>query len=110
MVSEHTCRNKFSNNLLSYMFGMKYTLMYLVAIASGFVAQVGVDAHPFRPVEGHSLLYIGGNTVAFDMSAGVLLLALLAICMVWSENYGSREDDDQGDSKGSLREAVYVSG
>eukprot|EP00435_Cladocopium_sp_Y103_P064768 s485_g26.t1 len=113
MVSEHTVRNKFSSNLLSYMFGMKFTLMYLVAIMSGFMAQIGVDSSPFQPVQGYPVLYMGGNTVAFDMSAGVLLVALFVVCTVWSENYGvddssdpEAETSEEGtSSKGGLVEA-----
>lgn len=114
MVSEHTVRNKFSSNLLSYMFGMKFTLMYLVAIMSGFMAQIGVDSFPFEPVQGYPVLYMGGNTVAFDMSAGVLLVALLVVCSVWSENYGASDSDpeaetsEEGASKGGLVEAWNV--
>lgn len=94
MVSEHTCRNKFPNGLLSYMFGMKFTLMYLVAITSGFMAQVGVDALPFHAI-GNGTLYVGGNTVAFDMSAGVLAFALLMVTVIWDENYGSSPTDEE---------------
>ncbi|CAJ1403560.1 unnamed protein product [Effrenium voratum] len=101
MVSEHTVRNKFSSSLLSYMFGMKFTIMYLVAIASGFVAQGGVDSTSFAPVSENSTLYFGGNLVPFDMSACVLVFALLIITLVWEENYGDDAPDAEAQTAGS---------
>eukprot|EP00913_Durusdinium_trenchii_P024744 g23225.t1 len=105
MVSEHTCKHQFSSGLLSYMFGMKFTIMYLVAIVSGLVAQVGVDSIPFSPVDG-SILYYGGNVVAFDMSAAVLVIAMVVISTVWDENYGTPlEEAAESEGVRSLKEA-----
>lgn len=105
MVSEHTCKHQFSSGLLSYMFGMKFTIMYLVAIVSGLVAQVGVDSIPFSPVDG-SILYYGGNVVAFDMSAAVLVIAMVVISTVWDENYGTPlEEAAESEGESSLKEA-----
>ena len=68
-----------------------------MAITSGFLAQLGVSAFPFAHSGG---LHTGGNLVAFDMSAIVLMLALLVISLAWGENYGSELGGDA-----SLREA-----
>jgi len=100
MVSEHTVRNKFSSALLNYMFGMKFTIMYLVAITSGFCAQFAVDATSFGPIQEGSALYSGGNIVPFDLSACVLVFALFVIGLVWEENYGLSDAPDSRSSEG----------
>ncbi|CAJ1377865.1 unnamed protein product [Effrenium voratum] len=88
MVSEHTVRNQFCSSLLPSMFGMKFSLMYLVAVISGFIAQCGADSSSFAPVRENSLLHVGGNLVPFDMAACVLVVALAIITIFWEENFG----------------------
>ena len=67
---------------------MKFSLMYLVAICSGFVAQCGADSARFAPLSEDSLFHLGGNLVPFDMAACVLVVALVIISMLWEENFG----------------------
>ena len=62
-----------------------------MAITSGFLAQAGVSAFPFVS---SGLLHTGGNIIAFDMSALVLMVALAVICLAWEDNYGTSEEGD----------------
>lgn len=89
MVSEHLGRHGFSSGLLSYMFGLMYTLMYLVAIVSGVLAQWVADGFVFRPVSSGSLFYVGGTIAPFDLASGCLMVGGVLIAGTWGENYGS---------------------
>lgn len=105
MVSEHVGRHSFSGGLLSYMFGLMYTLMYVVAIASGLLAQYVADAFQFRPVYPDSVVYIGGTIGPFDLSIVCLLVGGALIAFLWQENYG-----DISARQGSPESAVQVLG
>lgn len=104
MVSEHMNRHKFSDSLLSYMFGFKFQLMYFVAILSGVVAEFGADRYKFSPIAKDSMVYLGGNCVPFDMAVVLLCLALPLIGMFWEENYGAAKDSTRTTTE-NLREA-----
>eukprot|EP00760_Papus_ankaliazontas_P013855 PhM_4_TR15910/c0_g1_i1/m.21299 len=75
MVSEHNARG-FDPDLVGSTFSWMITGNGFVAIASGLVAQVAVDAvqHPVAP---------------FDVAIGVLVLSTVAVWFSWSENYGN---------------------
>lgn len=92
MVSEHTVRYKFSGQMLNYLFGLKFTLMYAVAIISGLIAQIGADNYTFGPISQGSIFYTGGSCVPFDMSIGFLLVGGLLISLLWTENYGEQRE------------------
>lgn len=92
MVAEHRIR-KFSEGLLRYSFGLMFFVQYLAAIASGILAQAAADAVPLTSVSG---LSYGGYTAPFDLSAILLVLALPAIALLWSENYGDQEAPTHG--------------
>eukprot|EP00933_Yihiella_yeosuensis_P060948 TRINITY_DN63757_c0_g1_i1.p1 TRINITY_DN63757_c0_g1~~TRINITY_DN63757_c0_g1_i1.p1 ORF type:complete len:482 (+),score=86.84 TRINITY_DN63757_c0_g1_i1:135-1580(+) len=97
MVSEHTVRHKFSGELLSYLFGLKYTLMYCVAIVAGLVAQAGADTCAFEPIAKDSIIYSGGSLVPFDLSILCLIAGGALITTCFQENYGNKES---GNSQG----------
>jgi len=88
MVSEHQNRHKFSSGLLSYMFGMMFTLMYLIAIASGILGQFLADAAPLQPVAPKSMIYFGGALGPFDFAIFCLFVGAVLIVVLWEENYG----------------------
>merc|ERR1719487_2765353 len=60
LVSEHCKRHQFSGGLLSYMFGLMFTQMYCVAIATGLAAQFVADTFVFTPSAPGSNIYMGG--------------------------------------------------
>lgn len=98
MVSEHLQRHKFSSGLLSYMFGLMFTFMYFVAIASGLAAQFVADAIPFEPISKGSIIYSGGYCAPFDLAIVCLVVGAGLIMALWEENYGS----DSGQETGSV--------
>merc|ERR1719291_1301247 len=83
MVSEHVGRKKFSTGLLSYMFGMMYSTMYLVAIVSGFVAGVVAEGFRLRPLWEGSIVHVGGDCGPFDLAAVCLLAGLGDTCTLF---------------------------
>mmetsp|Transcript_30304 Transcript_30304/g.55144 ORF Transcript_30304/g.55144 Transcript_30304/m.55144 type:complete len:475 (-) Transcript_30304:79-1503(-) len=89
MVSEHCSRHQFSNGLLSYMFGLMFTVMYGVAIVSGLVAQGVADSVKFGPIYEGSMMYAGGYCGPFDLSIGCLLVGLVLMMVLWEENHGA---------------------
>jgi len=92
MVSEHKVRHGFSGQLLSHLFGVKFEIMYSVAIASGLLAEFGAEMLKFQPHTEGSLIYMGGAIAPFDMAIGFLALGCLLIGVIWEENYGSRSE------------------
>eukprot|EP00931_Biecheleriopsis_adriatica_P033739 TRINITY_DN19563_c0_g2_i1.p1 TRINITY_DN19563_c0_g2~~TRINITY_DN19563_c0_g2_i1.p1 ORF type:complete len:567 (+),score=70.61 TRINITY_DN19563_c0_g2_i1:69-1769(+) len=107
MVSEHTCRHGFSSDLLTFMFGWKFTISYIVAIASGLVAQLSVNLFHFQHVADGSVLHAGGILMPFDVATGILVFALRRIT-TWDENYGESGADEAGDPKESTVKAKDV--
>jgi len=91
MVSEHLQRNNFSGGLLSYMFGLMFTVMYCVAIASGLAGQAVADAFPFVPISEGSVIYVGGKCGPFDLAIACLFVGMALIAAFFDENYGSDE-------------------
>lgn len=88
MVAEHR-RRGFSEALLRHMFGLMFFVQYLAAIAAGLVAQVAANAHPLSKIgEGFGSLHFGGYTAPFDLAICLLLVAVPAILLTWTENYG----------------------
>lgn len=102
MVSEHTVRRRFSSGLLSYMFGLMFTVMYAVAIVTGILAQVAADSMPLRPITPMSNFHVGGNCTPFDLSIVCLLIGGTMIALLWDENYGDSGMD--GDARSSAQE------
>jgi len=102
MVSEHLGRNKFSGGLLSYLFGMMFTLMYCVAIFSGLAAQYVADAFPFAPISAGSAIHSGGFCGPFDLAILCNIAGLALIMATWEENYGTT-DSSGADSTGLLK-------
>jgi len=99
MVSEHVGRRKFSTGLLSYMFGLMYTTMYLVAIVSGFVGGVVAEGFRLRPLWEGSIVHVGGDCGPFDLAQICLIAGAVVISLTWEENYG---DDDSGQNGSML--------
>mmetsp|Transcript_130550 Transcript_130550/g.279062 ORF Transcript_130550/g.279062 Transcript_130550/m.279062 type:complete len:497 (-) Transcript_130550:94-1584(-) len=93
MVCEHTQTHRFSRGLLSYMFGMKFTLMYAIAIATGLVAQGVADTFPFEPISQGSIIHMGGYCGPFDAAIVCLIVGFSLVGIFWKENYGSRTED-----------------
>ena len=83
--------SKNKNSRLSYIFGLKFFAMYFVAVVSGMVAQLAVDSMPLRSIRAgasHGSMYVGGYTLPYDMSAGLLCVGFGLIAVLWKENYG----------------------
>lgn len=98
LVSEHICRYRFSNGLLSHMFGLMYSVMYGVAICSGLLAQLVADAVPMRPYPTtDSLFHVGGLCSPFDLAICCLVVGMIAIMSLWKENHGASVNDFSGD-------------
>ena len=78
MVAQHTNQN-FDPSLLASTFSRMYIGNGLVAIASGWLAQVAADwaQHPVAP---------------FDVASVLLLLGSVGIATMWGENYGQRDN------------------
>jgi MFS family permease len=100
LVAEHCQRFKFSQGLLSYMFGMMFTAMYCVAIFAGLAAQYVADSFTFHPISKGSVFYVGGYCGPFDMSIACLLGGMALILGLWKENYG--DGDSEGDDSSML--------
>lgn len=96
LVSEHCSRHQFSGGLLSYMFGLMFTLMYAVAIVSGLAAQFVADSFPFVPYSEGSAFHVGGYCGPFDLAILCLIIGMVLIFTLWEENFGSEESSDQG--------------
>lgn len=88
MISEHTRRHGFSDGLLSYMFGLMYTLMYVVAMLSGFAAQAVANVGNLRPAWEGSTFHVGGALSPFDLAVVMLICGGSYIHIYWEENYG----------------------
>lgn len=108
MVSEHTVRHGFSQELLSYLFGIKFTLMYCVAIIAGILAQAGADNFNFQAFSKDSIFYVGGALIPFDMSIAFLTAGLVLIGVIWDENYGDGKQASLGETLNSIQEAAQL--
>jgi len=108
MVSEHTVRHAFSQDLLSYLFGIKFNVMYCVAILAGLLAQAGADMFSFQSYSKGSMFHTGGATVPFDISIVFLSVGLVLISLIWEENYGSRERETSVNTFDSMKEAARL--
>mmetsp|Transcript_102511 Transcript_102511/g.289527 ORF Transcript_102511/g.289527 Transcript_102511/m.289527 type:complete len:486 (-) Transcript_102511:131-1588(-) len=108
MVSEHLQRNQSSSGLLTYMFGMMYMVMYMVAICTGFVSQYVADAMPFAPITDGSMIYMGGKLGPFDFAIVLLIIGAVAMAYFWDENYGSRLGTREKDLLTSLKDVLRL--
>lgn len=88
MVAESTLR-RYSSGLLSYLFGWMFIVMYGVAILAGLVAQYCADSFAFLPISEGSSIYTGGVLAPFDLSILCLMIGLVMISVMWTENYGN---------------------
>jgi len=107
MVSEHTQRHRFSGGLLGYMFGLMFTCMYIVAIASGLIGQLVADTWTFAPISEGSVIYSGGYCCPFDCAILCLIVGMGLITATWEENYGGGDD---GSDKSSLTDNLKNAG
>lgn len=78
MVAEHR-RRGFSDESLQYTFSVMSWGNGAMAIVAGFVAQ-------------WSYHHLDGDIGPFKLAVALSLICLLMILMLWSENYGARED------------------
>jgi len=103
MISEHQTRHKFSSGLLSYMFGLMFTLMYLVAILSGVVGEFVAGAAQLQPVSPNSMIHVGGALGPFDLAIFCLIVGAVLIMFLWEENYGCKAPGhDSRQAEGSM--------
>jgi len=104
MVSEHQTRHRFSSGLLSYMFGLMFTVMYLVAIICGVLGEFLADAAPLKPVAPNSMIYFGGALGPFDFAILCVFIGVVLIIFLWEENYGCEalEHDSQRSEKSMI--------
>merc|ERR1712038_1838783 len=65
---------------------MMFSLMYLVAIASGIVGQFVADTWTFGPVSEGSSFYMGGFCSPFDVAIACLIVGVVLIALLWDEN------------------------
>jgi len=105
LVSEHCSRNRFSDGLLSYMFGLMFTSMYCVAIIAGLAAQAVADGFAFGPISEGSMIHVGGYTGPFDLAILCLVVGMVLIACLWTENYGTASGDDTSSMLDNFREA-----
>lgn len=108
LVSEHTIRHNFSPGLLSYMFGLMFSVMYFIAIVSGLVAQAAADAVKFAPISEGSWIYTGGYCSPFDLSALCLVAGFIMIAFLWEENYGNEDSDSTAGTIQNVKEATSL--
>jgi len=91
LVAEHH-RRGLAQEELQQLLSRQYFLNGLMGCTMGVVAQLVVDSLPLQPVPDAlagpfaGVLYYGGETLSFDMSALCLLLAAFLVCLLWSEN------------------------
>jgi len=104
MVSEHLQRHEFSGGLLGYMFGLMFTIMYLVAIGSGLAGQLVADTWKFAPIAEGSAIYTGGYLCPFDLAIGCLIIGGILITAMWDENYGHQ--GNVGDTTSALADNI----
>merc|ERR1719447_2582107 len=71
---------------------MMFTVMYLVAIASGMLGQAVAGLGALHPIAENSMIYIGGPSAPFDVAILCLTFGLGLIGMNWEENYGDTSD------------------
>eukprot|EP00928_Gymnodinium_smaydae_P036512 TRINITY_DN25510_c0_g1_i1.p1 TRINITY_DN25510_c0_g1~~TRINITY_DN25510_c0_g1_i1.p1 ORF type:complete len:262 (-),score=30.59 TRINITY_DN25510_c0_g1_i1:234-1019(-) len=88
MVAEHN-RRGYSAGLLGHMFGLMFTVMYIVAIACGFISQIAADSMKLSSLSNASMIHYGGDLMPFDLSIACLLVGGWLIAVSWDENYGS---------------------
>jgi len=107
LVSEHSVRHGFPGELLGHSFALMFSVSYLVAVACGFVAQLGVDLWPVG--ESIGLFHYGGWCIPFDLSMLCQIIGGIYIALNWDENYGEQNDGSSAGSPwtaGSLRSAL----
>jgi hypothetical protein len=81
------------------MFGLMFTSMYGVAIISGLIAQSAADTFAFHPISEGSMIYVGGYCAPFDCAIFCLLVGMVLISTLWTENFG---DEEGGVSTGAF--------
>eukprot|EP00928_Gymnodinium_smaydae_P037819 TRINITY_DN26209_c0_g1_i1.p1 TRINITY_DN26209_c0_g1~~TRINITY_DN26209_c0_g1_i1.p1 ORF type:complete len:434 (+),score=90.29 TRINITY_DN26209_c0_g1_i1:108-1409(+) len=91
MVAEHN-KQGYSRGLLGHMFGLMFTVMYIVAILCGFLAQLAADSVKLEPIKPDSMVYAGGDLMPFDLSILFLIIGAAFIAVQWEENYGAGTD------------------
>lgn len=107
LVSEHFVRHGFSGELLGHSFALMFSISYLVAVACGFVAQLGVDLWPVG--ESIGMLHYGGWCIPFELSMLCQLIGGVYIALNWDENYGEQSDGSSKDlplTAGGLKTAL----
>ena len=91
LVAEHH-RRQLSDPELKQLLSRQYFLNGFMGCSMGLVAQMIVDSMPLQPVPDAlagpfaGIVYYGGETLSFDLSALCLFLASLLVCALWSEN------------------------
>merc|ERR1719215_688627 len=79
--------------LLTHMFGLMFTEMYLIAILAGFIGHFVKHATVFEPVSEGSMFYKGGFIAPFDVAIACLVFGAFLICIRLSENYGRKKQE-----------------
>jgi len=104
MVSEHNRRN-FDPELLGATFSLAVFGNSVVAITAGEVGQFFADMLELTPLRPGSDVYYGGYCMPFDVAIAFLIVALVAMSLMWSENYGNKTGST---SSGSLADTMSV--
>ena len=113
LVAEHR-RRGLPPAELQQLLSRQYFLNGLAGCSMGVLAQFVVDAVPLQPVAEaiagpvSGLLYYGGETLSFDLSAVCLLVASMLVCVLWSENIwvGAKPTGDDSSSQWRIAEAL----
>ena len=93
MVCEHNSRG-YDGASMSDTFSLMYFGNSLCAIFAGMAAEGVANYMPLTPVSG--FWHVGGYCSPFDLSAAFLVVGLLLITLLWTENYGDRSSGDAG--------------
>lgn len=96
LVSEHNTRN------LSAELGGSFSLAFfgnsIVAILAGELGQIMANLQPLTPLVGQ--VHYGGYTGPFDTADVCLLICLVLMMTLWSENFGQSSKEAASDDSG----------
>lgn len=107
LVAEHQ-RNNFSKSLLSYMLGMMYAVMYVVAIFSGIISQWAANMSSLTPLQNNSTIYYGGYLAPFDLSILCSLVGMCLIVPLWDDNFGALDESQHASMGKAMSDSLRL--